>query len=116
MIDLQNIQLFKRDPPDPNFIGAGIEFAALPETHIDQIIFLNSEGEKYIYHMASMANLITGGFWVDFPRLLGEKMSRRDIGNRPGGFHLEIFRGTPPPLYALLGLCARVAGFDAPSG
>lgn len=67
MIDLNNIRNFTIDRPDLwNFIGSVKEFDNLPETHKEQILFLEKAAGKYIFEFASIANLTTGGFWDPF--------------------------------------------------
>jgi hypothetical protein len=68
MIDLDNIKNFVIPRPDPNFIGTAKEFDDLPETHKEQILFLNNDAQKYIFEFASSAHLITGGFWDPFAK------------------------------------------------
>ncbi|NCI47018.1 hypothetical protein [Sediminibacterium soli] len=68
MVDINNIQNFRIPPPDRNFIGAATAFAAIPETHQEQIVFLDKAAEKYIFEFASAAHLVTGGFWDPFAK------------------------------------------------
>lgn len=68
MIDLHNIKAFTVPRPAPNFIGSAGDFDELPETHKEQILFLDKVAEKYIYDFASAARLLTGGFWAPFEK------------------------------------------------
>jgi hypothetical protein len=68
MIDINNIRNFNIPRPDPNFIGTAKEFDDLPETHKEQILFLDKAAEKYIFEFVSSAHLITGGFWDPFAK------------------------------------------------
>lgn len=68
MIDIENIEQFRMPRPDPNFIGSGTDFDALPETHREQIIFLDKAAEKYIFEFAEASHIITGGFWDPFAK------------------------------------------------
>jgi hypothetical protein len=68
MIDLDNIHQFTTPRPDLNFTGTGKDFDALPPTHKEQILFLNSAADKFIFEFASSARLLTGGFWNPFEK------------------------------------------------
>jgi len=50
LIDLSNIKNFTTPPPtDSSIFGSAADFDALPETHKEQILFLNKVAEKYLY-------------------------------------------------------------------
>lgn len=68
MIDIHNIKNFTIPRSDLNFVGTAKEFDELPETHQEQILFLDKAAEKYIFDFASAANIITGGFWDPFAK------------------------------------------------
>jgi hypothetical protein len=68
MIDLNNIRNFTISRPEFNFIGTAKDFDALPETHREQILFVDKTAEKYIFDFVSAANLITDGFWDPFSK------------------------------------------------
>ncbi|MDB5203559.1 MAG: hypothetical protein JWQ27_2968 [Ferruginibacter sp.] len=68
MIDIDNIRHFTMPRPDPNFIGTAIEFDELPETHREQILFLDKAAGKYIFEFAVSARFITGGLWDPFAK------------------------------------------------
>ena len=67
MIDLDNIKDFATDGPEGwSVFGNAAEFAALPPTHQEQIIFLDKKATKFIYSFVENAGLITGGGWDPF--------------------------------------------------
>lgn len=68
MTDLANIRDFTIPRPGPNFIGSAADFDALPETHREQILFLDKAAEAYIFQFAAAARLVTGGFWDPFAK------------------------------------------------
>lgn len=69
MIDLNNIKNFTIPRPEPfNFIGTAKEFDELPETHKEQILFLDKAAGKWLFEFASTANLTTGRIWDPFEK------------------------------------------------
>ncbi|HSC52528.1 MAG TPA: hypothetical protein VLC98_02850 [Phnomibacter sp.] len=70
MIDLENI----RDFAIPDFqgfsaFGNAQHFNALPETHKEQVHFLNSEATKYLWSFTGVsAHLFTSGNWDPFAK------------------------------------------------
>jgi hypothetical protein len=69
MIDLHNIKNFTIDRPDEGTIfWSAKEFDSLPETHREQILFLDKTASEYIYEFSSAAHLMTGGVWDPFAK------------------------------------------------
>lgn len=69
MIDLNNITSFTLgQPPAHNPLGTAAEFLALPETHQQQILFLNKEGSRFVDQLGASAHLLTGDVWDPFEK------------------------------------------------
>jgi hypothetical protein len=69
MVDLDNIRQFTVPRPEGwTVFGNAADFDALPETHKDQILFLDEAASKYIWKFSSDANLLTGGGWAPFEK------------------------------------------------
>ena len=67
MVDLENLKLYTNSQPAGwSMVGNAHEFANLPPTHQEQILFLNEEGSRYIYDFCHNAYLVTQGFWSPF--------------------------------------------------
>jgi hypothetical protein len=67
MVDLANIKNFTMPRPEGwTVFGHAADFDALPQTHKDQILFLDKEASKYIWKFSGDANLLTGGGWAPF--------------------------------------------------
>ena len=70
MVDLDNIRNFTVPRPDTStwFLTAR-EFDALPETHKDQILFLDKVASDYIYSFTGPSfNLVSGDLWDPFAK------------------------------------------------
>jgi len=69
MVDLNNIKNFTVDRPEGwTLFGSAKEFDSLPETHREQILFLDKTASKYIYDFSADAHLMTGGLWDPFAK------------------------------------------------
>lgn len=69
MIDLSNIKDFTVNRPQGYTVfGSAEEFDNLPETHREQILFLDEDASKYIFEFSTSAHLITGGLWDPFAK------------------------------------------------
>lgn len=70
MIDLASIRNYTRPHPEGgSAFGSAEEFAALPETHREQILFLDKTATDYLFSFTGEgANLVTGGGWDPFAR------------------------------------------------
>ena len=69
MVDLNNIKSFTVPRPEGwSLFGSAQEFDNLPETHREQILFLDKAASKYIYEFSSDAHLMTGGLWDPFAK------------------------------------------------
>jgi|GEM_PF-6127108 len=54
MIDLDNIKDFAIPRPNPNFIGTAKEFDDLPQTHKEQILFLDKLPKNIFLNLHSL--------------------------------------------------------------
>jgi len=69
MIDLENIQQYTTPRPDGwTLFGNGELFDAFPQTHQEQILFLDKAASAYIWSFSYAARLITGGGWAPFEK------------------------------------------------
>jgi len=69
MVDLDNIRKFTVPCPEGwNLFGNADAFETLPETHKDQILFLDKAAANYIFEFSEAAHLTTGGFWDPFEK------------------------------------------------
>ena len=69
MIDLSNIRRFTVDRPEGwSLFGSANEFDSLPETHREQILFLDKAASEYIFEFSTAAYLTTGGLWDPFAK------------------------------------------------
>jgi len=69
MIDLNNIRNFTVNRPEGwTLFGSAEEFDNLPETHREQILFLDEGAGKYIFEFSSASHLTTGGMWDPFAK------------------------------------------------
>lgn len=68
MIDLSTIRNYTMPRPDGvTFFGNAQHFDALPETHKEQILFLNKTAREYLIRFSGpSANLVTGHSWDPF--------------------------------------------------
>ncbi len=69
MIDFSNIHLHIIPPPKNGTVfGSAADFEALPDSHKEQILFLDKKAEKYLYEFVDNARLISDGGWAPFSR------------------------------------------------
>jgi hypothetical protein len=70
MIDLNNIRNFTVARPEGlTVFGNAKDFDALPETHKEQLLFLNKSASTYLFSFTGpAANLLTGGSWDPFAK------------------------------------------------
>ncbi len=68
MIDLENTRSFSVARPDFSIFGTAAAFDLLPETHREQILFLDVVASKYIWSFSNAAHLLTGGLWAPFEK------------------------------------------------
>ncbi|MES2429821.1 MAG: hypothetical protein V4556_02725 [Bacteroidota bacterium] len=69
MVDISNIKNFVvKRPQAPTLFGTAAEYDALPETHKDQILFLDKPSSDYLDSFLSDAHIITGGSWAPFEK------------------------------------------------
>lgn len=69
MIDLENIKRFSYPRVDVvTPFGTPEEFDALPQTHRDQILFVDKQYSEYLLELLDAGRLITGGLWDPFAK------------------------------------------------
>ena len=68
MIHLNNIVPFAKEPPEWSVFGSAHDFESLPQTHQDQIFFLNKEANDYLYEFLEYTKLLTGPIWNPFEK------------------------------------------------
>lgn len=69
MININNIRNFTEDRPEGwTVFGSAADFDNLPETHREQILFLNKDAGKFIFDFSEAAHMLTGGPWDPFAK------------------------------------------------
>lgn len=69
MIDIENIKRFSHSRVDAiTPFGTAAEFDSLPQTHRDQIFFIDKQYSEYVHELLHAGRLITGGLWDPFAK------------------------------------------------
>lgn len=102
MIDMENIGKFSVERPESwTLFGDPDDFDKMPQEHKDQIIFLNTEANKYLHQFMKFAKLVHNNdnpfgknnfkYVSNFAVTDDEKSLKKWLYNREIPFHTKVF-------------------------